>query len=390
MIYFNNASDSFPKPLMIQEIIKGLPYIKSTRSCNCDFESEYTSELRKFISFHLNVPDKDYHVILTNGSTESANTIIRSFSLYAESIYYHSNNHNCVCRTVEYLNSKENLFNNHTGESINHQCDDLNILDKSCLYCINHQSNVDGAVFNVKDVLLKASKCKYRPYICIDISQSIGNIDIDISEWHNIYPNLYIFGTFHKALQSIIGCGFIISNKNYRLKPLITGGTDIENWNHKQPEAMPHYLESGSRNYMAIVCALRSMMNYELTMEYNNHKKSAVTYFKKLWDDAPKTIKKLFNLHLWTDGKYVPPFVNLIPINDSIGDYVASHLESEYQIITRFGRHCSPLYKGIRGNSIRLSFNSYNTAEEIDCFFNALDNMTPDIYSKFKEIIPKG
>ena len=95
-------------------------------------------------------------------------------------------------------------------------------------------------------------------------------------------------------------------------------------------------------------------------------------------------------MHLFTDVKYVPPFVNLIPINDSIGDYVANHLESEYQIITRFGRHCSPLYKGIKGNSIRLSFNSYNTAEEIDCFFNALDNMIPDIYSKFKEIIPKG
>lgn len=386
MIYFNNAADSFPKPLAIQEIVNGLPYIKSTRSCNCDFESSYTSELRKSISFHLNVPDEDYHVILTNGSTESANTIIRSFSHSPQAIYYHSNNHNCVCRTVEYLNSIEIAID----DSSKHQCDDLNILDKCCLYCINHQSNVDGSVFNVKDVLLRASKCKYRPYICIDISQSIGNIDIDVSEWRDIYPNFYLFGTFHKALQSIVGCGFIISNKSYRLKPLITGGTDIENWNYKQPEVMPHYLESGSRNYMAIACALKSMMNYELTMKYNNIKKSIVVYFKKLWDNAPNTVKKLFSLHLWTDGKYVPPFANLIPINDSIGDYVANHLESEYQIITRFGRHCSPLYKGIKGNSIRLSFNSYNTTEEIECFFNALDNMIPDIYSKFKEIIPKG
>lgn len=360
MIYFNNAAEFYPKPLAIQNIVSGLPHFESGRSCNCDKDSDWCIEFRNTLKNFLNVPD-DYLITITNSATESANLILRSLDKN-DIVAYDDWSHNCIIRTCNELSFRSFPFDKRKTNPT--------------VCCFTHESNVSGEFCDIDKYLSKhyiMDDCK----VVIDISQSIGNVKIDVSDWTKKHSGIYVFGTFHKAMGSICGCGFIIHPKENFLKPLITGGTGTHRLLLKQPKEYPFYLESGTKNTMAIACAVKSIKIKSGLLEHHyDIKQQLVKYFDENWETkTSQIVKDNFDLYKH-NSTYC---INLISKNYGIGESVTIRLEKDYQIITRFGNHCSPLYTPYYGYQnqgiLRLSFNEYNTTNEIDCFFESLNTI---------------
>ncbi len=366
MIYFNSAAEFYPKPLAIQNIVNGLPYFENGRNCNCNKDSDWCIQFRETLKNFLNVPD-DYQVTITNSATESANLILRSLTK-DDIVTYDGWSHNCIVRTCNELTFRSFPFDKRKTNPT--------------VCCFTHESNVNGEFCNIDHYLDSyiPDDCK----IVIDISQSIGNIKINVSHWVNEHSNIYLFGTFHKAMGSICGCGFIVHPKENFLKPLITGGTGTHSLLLRQPKEYPFYLESGTKNTMAIACAVKSMkIKSGLMEEHFKVKNELVNYFDENWDKKTTNLVKN-NLLLYKHNKTY--CINLIPKNSGMGESIAIRLEKDYQIITRFGNHCSPLYTPYNGYEnqgiLRLSFNEYNTINEIDCFFESLNKIMIDLLNE--------
>lgn len=284
-------------------------------------------------------------------------------------VAYDNWSHNCIIRTCNELRFRSFPFNERKTNPT--------------VYCFTQQSNVSGEFCDISKYLDKR-ELMYNCRVIIDISQSIGNVKIDVSYWTKKWSDIYIFGTFHKAMGSICGCGFIIHPKENFLKPLITGGTGTHSLMLKQPKEYPFYLESGTKNTMAIACAVKAMKIKSGLLEHHYEtKQQLVKYFDKNWESkTSKLVKNNFDFY----NHKTTYCINLIPKNTGIGESVAIRLEKDYQIITRFGNHCSPLYipyNGYKNQGIlRLSFNEYNTTNEIDCFFESLNKIMIDLLNE--------
>lgn len=383
MIYFNNAAESYPKPLAIQEVVNGLPFYENGRNCNCAVKSSPAEEFRFKLAKYLNLPD-NYQVTITNSATEAANIIIRSFD-QNDIIKYDNRNHNCIVRTCnEYLQYNTTNWLGDTN------------VDKRLIggYCLVHQSNVDGSVMDIKKEIerIKTEYPNLRA-IVVDISQSIGNMKIDISEWE--CDNVYVFGTMHKFMGSICGCGFICHPKINFLKPIITGGTGTTSLYYKQPREFPNYLESGTKNSLAIVCGIKSIdINDESLILLNNQaKEQLIRYYKKLFYKSDQELMNKFfmTIHCGSFNGYYPPYINLVPYKPVVGELITTELHKR-NIIVRFGCHCVPFFRFIvckdknLHENIRLSFSQFNTNSEIDEFFDALNSILIKNYKTFSKL----
>lgn len=360
MIYFNNAAESYPKSLAIQEVVNGLPYYENGRNCNCSSNLSPSEEFRVKLSKFLNLPE-DYQVTITNSATESANLILRSLPK-GNCVVYDSFSHNCIIRTCKDMGFHSAVMYKQIAN----------------VYCLTYQSNVDGRIYSDFDKFLEI--CDEDCIIIVDISQAIGNVKLDISKWN--HKNLYIFGTMHKYMGSICGCGFVCHPKNNFLKPLITGGTGTQTIDKTQPKDYPHYLESGTKNSLALACACKSIDLVNGLLDSNNQSKTEITkYFLECFDKKidKDLFEKFFFLSHHETSNYAP-YVNLVPYNPLIGKTVTSQLFSGYDIVTRFGCHCVPYFVFQKdgktyNENIRLSFNEFNVRSEVDTFIDSLNDI---------------
>lgn len=376
MIYFNNAAESYPKPLAIQEVVRDLPFYENGRNCNCASHSSPAEEFRVKLAKFLNLPD-NYQVTITNSATESANIILRSFDK-EDLVKFDNRAHNCVVRTCNEFFKNNYLF--HEANT------DFELISG---YCLVHQSNVDGSIIDVKQEIEKLKE--FYPNlraIIVDISQSIGNVDVDVSSWN--YDNVYVFGTMHKFMGSICGCGFICHPKINFLKPLITGGTGTVSNDYKQPNQFPNYLESGTKNSLAITCAIKSIdINDKLLMQLNNDAKTRlVKLYKERFEESDKDLfNKFFITRNVNDNV---PYINLIPYKPVVGDFITTELHKK-NIIVRFGCHCVPFFRFKKDDkkyheSIRLSFNQFNSGSEIYTFFDELSDILVKNYKTLSKL----
>lgn len=368
MIYFNNAAESYPKSLAIQEVVNGLPYYENGRNCNCSSNLNPSEEFRFKLSKFLNLPE-DYQVTITNSATESANLILRSLPK-SSCVVYDNFSHNCIVRTCNDMGFHSALMHNQMAN----------------VYCLTYQSNVDGRIYCDFDNFLKT--CNDDSIIVIDISQAIGNVKLDISKWN--HKNLYIFGTMHKYMGSICGCGFVCHPKNNFLRPLITGGTGTQTIDKTQPKNYPNYLESGTKNSLSIACACKSIDLMDGLFDTNNQAKIELTkYFLNCFNE--KIDKDLFEKFFFLSHHEITnfaPYVNLVPYNSIVGKLVTSQLSNDHNIITRFGCHCVPYFTFEKNGktyneNIRLSFNEFNVRGEVDIFIDALNDILLKNYIEF-------
>lgn len=229
-------------------------------------------------------------------------------------------------------------------------------------------SNVTGQIFDLKSV---KKLLRDDTLFVVDASQSVPHFKVDVQEiWAD-----FVFFTAHKVMADS-GIGVIWWKKELleKYEPVFCGWwaiNEVKENNYKS-WALPFKFEPWTPNMSWAVSLLRALEYIENIWGYdkleeveNDLIKYALEKFNKLEKITLIWSKKLEN-RVWVFSFYIP-WVHSIDIADQM---------AENNICIRAGQHCTePFmdYLGIK-SSARMSIYIYNTKNDIDKFFEVLEN----------------
>lgn len=237
---------------------------------------------------------------------------------------------------------------------------------------LTHVSNVTGQIFDLKKAGQIIKSHNENILYFIDASQSVPHFKVDVQElWCDA-----LFFTGHKIMADS-GIGVLWWKKEFleKLRPSIWWGWAIS-WVKKDSfrlAGLPDKFEPWTPNMTWAVSLLRALeyidrigwyeqieqIEWEL-VEYFLEKLKQYQNINLIWSFSSKSRVGVFSFN-----------IKGIHSND-VSDYMADN-----NICIRSGQHCAePLMieKWITG-SCRVSLYIYNTREEIDRFFEVLDDL---------------
>lgn len=364
MIYLNNASTSYPKPIEVVNSINeylSLPPVNFGRSGVIMGEKNIVNDLRQKVSkfFHA---DDSYYVVFNSGSTESLNLAVNGLDLTGTEVIITSTEHNSLIRPLKNLENKGKI------SIITVPCDatgfvipeniEKSVNSRTSLICVNHCSNVTGTVQDVAKISEIARKKGVK--LLVDGSQASGNLIIDFRKF---MPDIYVF-TAHKSLYGLQGSGGVLFKKELNLSPFKLGGTGAMSHLLTQPDEFPYKYESGTMNIPALV-ALSTGLDWINKVGLENiiaHKKNLTqTFINEL--EHLQNIKFYYNSES-SSGTIVSFTIDNIP-NDDV-NYI---LQNSFDIAIRSGLHCAPIIhqhlKTYPSGTLRISPSFFSTEDEI-------------------------
>lgn len=381
-IYFDNGSTSFPKAPRLGKVMGDFIEKGAFNINRGNYEGAYNLqslvlETRELLCKLFNFSNSK-NVIFTPSITYSLNYFIKGFLKKGDHIIISSMEHNAVIRPLTQMKnlgiSYDIVKANNEGE-INPKNFYPFIRENTKAIITTHCSNVCGTIIPIEEI---GEICKENNiYFVVDAAQSAGMIPIDMKK-SNID---FLAFTGHKGLLGPQGIGgFIISDDlALQIEPLIAGGTGSLSDSEFLPEFLPDRFESGTLNLPGIV-GLNHSLNYILKEGIENifNKKLELTkYFLE-------EIKKLTHINI-IGKKDLQNRSSVVSLDfENIDNAtVAFLLDSEYNIMTRVGLHCSPMaHKTLSTfpkGTVRFAFSHFNTKEEINICIKAIQTIISQI-----------
>lgn len=367
-VYFDNAATTQLRNEVIICITEALRTEYGNPSSTHSYGRSSKSLLenaRKEISKLLNVSSSE--IIFTSGGTEANNLILTSAvrDLGVQRIITSRIEHHAVLHTVEWLQEKYGIkveyikLNQQGLVDYNHLETLLKDTAEKTLVSLMHVNNEIGNVLDLKKVALL---CKdHSALFHSDTVQSIGQYNLDFQE----IPIDFAVASAHK-FHGPKGSGFAFIRKNSGLKPLIHGG-EQERGMRAGTEAVPCIAGMAE----ALKIAYRDL---EKEKEYTT---SLKTYFKEELRNAISNVK--FNGCCGDDENSTYKVLNVcLPIEADKAMMLLFQLDLK-GIACSKGSACQSGSEGgshvlnailseedLKKPSLRFSFSSYNTKEEID------------------------
>jgi cysteine desulfurase len=374
--YFDNAATTQVRDeviLKVSEVLREYGNPSSTHSFGRSSKS-ILEHCRKEIASLFKVTASE--IYFTSGGTEADNLILNSCvrDLQVARIITSKIEHHAVLHTIEELSLKYDLQVDYVNLDFNGMVD-YNHLEKllkdrskKTLVSLMHVNNEIGNLINLKQV---ADLCKENNALFhSDTVQSVGHYNLDFSEISIDFAAV----SAHK-FHGPKGVGFAFIRKNSGLKPLILGGEQ----------------ERGLRAGTEAVYAIAGL-NTALQISYNNieveanYIKSIKNYFKdRLLQEIPNS--KL-NGYCGDDSLSTYTLLNvLLPITPEMGTMLLFQLDLK-GIACSKGSACQS--GSVRGShvlaeilseedmqkpSLRFSFSTFNTKEEVDYVIETLKNI---------------
>ncbi len=374
IVYFDNSSTSL-KPNIVINTINDYYTSYTSNAYRGDYKnSEYVSlkldECRSMVSTLINCSESE--VIFTSNCTDSINLIstmlnIRKKDIIVSSILEHHSN---LLPWVE----KGNIIVVPAKNGIV----DLEYLEKVLkenkvkLVSITAVSNVTGNIQPIKEICDIVHK--YKSFILLDCCQFVPHNDIDVKK---IDCDFIAFSA-HKMCGPT-GLGVIYGKKSILKKcriPKFGGGmvekiNDLNDINYKE---IPYCFEAGTPQIESIL-GFSSAIRYYLTIGYDYIKeqnKILNDYFIKKLNESEK-VESLFSIN----KSHIPVFSIKLKNKKLNKHYLAKILSDSKNICVSAGYQCcQPLYKSIsEDGGIRVSLQFYNTIDEIDYFFETINNL---------------
>ena len=375
MIYLDNPATSMKKPKIVYDMI-----YKNTVNCSVNagrgghFASikgaEGIIKTQEAIAdlFNIKTPER---IAFTPNATYALNMAISGFLSPRDHVIITSMEHNSVLRPVHRLCSyttvkadKRGVINPHDIESA--------ILKNTKLIITTHASNVCGTVMPVSEIG-KICKKYGIPYL-LDTAQTAGIIPIDVEEMN---VSLLAFSG-HKGLLGPLGTGGLYVADSIDLEPLIVGGTGTESANRNQPKNMPDMLHSGTMNTPAIM-TLADSIKYINSIGVKNigmHEKNLAIYLI----DGLQNIDGV-EVYGLKDGDRNGTVAFNIKNADS--QEISDILNSDYQIATRGGFHCSYIAHETLGTenqgAVRAGFGVFSTKDEAEALLFAVSKISKNM-----------
>lgn len=375
MIYLDNAATTYPKPQIVRKsVLDAFSYSANPGRSGHKLSlkaSEAIYHTRQQICRLLNFNNPE-NVILTPSCTFALNTVIKGTLKKGDHVVISSLEHNSVLRPVQKLNDA-GIITYDVAEVF--EGDDERTLDsfrrlfkdKTKLCICTHASNV----FGIKTPISRLSAlCHfYDILLCVDASQTVGVVNIDMSQ----IDADYICAPGHKGLYGPMGTGFLVINNAYPLDSLIEGGTGSGSSKFTQPDMLPDKFESGTLNlpgYVGLSAGIDFVLNRGVE-NICNHEMKLIQYLYDSLSGADK-------IQLYTKRPNTADYVPLLSfyIKDSDCDLVAQYLSNKFGIALRSGLHCSPLahkYMGSDNNgTIRVSPSIFSDKQSVNALINCI------------------
>ena len=377
MIYLDNAATTYPKPDCVYDAIMDCMknYCANPGRAGHKLAMKAAREIydaRENIAKLFNV-DNPMSIVFTNNATDSLNLAIKGAVKSGDHIITTSMEHNSVIRPIKAL-EKNNIENTVV------QCDkegqlDIEDLKKAIrsntkLIVTTHASNVCGTLIDIKTIgeVAKENNILYL----VDASQTAGVYDINIKE---INVDM-IAAPGHKCLLGPQGTGILYIKEGLELDILKEGGTGSKSEDLLQPNLLPDKYESGTHNTPGIV-GLNEGVKFILENGIENIRKHEEELCKYMLME----LQKIPNIIIYgpMDSKKRAAVISINIKNMDSGE-ITFLLDSEYDIATRSGIHCSPLAHKTLGTleqgAVRFSLGYFNTKEDIDSAIKALTKIS--------------
>ena len=307
---------------------------------------------------------KDYEVIYTSGASESNNLAIKGIALKYKNRGKHiittKLEHSSIYGPINYLS--ENGYDisyvsvNSDGKVNIDNLKEL-LTDDTILVSINAVNSELGIVQNIEEIgklLEKYPKC----YFHVDITQSIGKINIDLNK-----VDLFSFSA-HK-FYGMKGVGALIKKKNIVIEPIIHGGKSTTDYRSGTP-ALP-----------LIVSMAKALRLINENVE-NNYK-----YVKELNEDLRNYFESFDKVRINSPYNSIPHILNISVLG--VKPETMLHALEKYDIYISTKSACSKnntiseaVYEVVHDelsakSSIRISLSYLTSKEEIKLFKEAFD-----------------
>lgn len=375
IIYFDNSSTSL-KPYSVLESITEF-YTKYTSNAyrgsyiNSEYVSLKIDETRELVATMLNCSSRE--VIFTSNCTDSINQLVRMLNINKKnkvicSVLEHHSNY------LPWLNNADILTIglNKCGIIDLKELEELLEKNKVKIVSITALSNVTGNVQPIKEICQIAHK--YNALVNLDCCQFAPHFKINVKDIDCDFLTL----SAHKMCGPS-GLGIIYGKRELLLKCKKNkyGGGMVDKIVNNQDiryKEIPYCFEAGTPAIENIL-GFSSAIRYYLTYGYDNitkrNKELNDYFYKKIL--ASKNIELIFSI----SKNHAPIFTFKLKNKDLNLNYVAKILSDSANICVSSGYQCcQPLYNSVREKGgIRVSLQFYNTKEEIDYFFNIIDNL---------------
>ncbi len=369
LTYFDNASTSFPKPKAVSEAIAyylnelGGSYGRGAYQRNFKVSS-LVEECRTKLAYLLGV-DKEEQILFSSGATHSVNLLLDGFLTLNAHVLVSPMEHNCVMRKLVQLGKSRGV----TYSVLEHDIDGMvfpekifsSIKNNTQLIIINHQSNVNGVIQPIQDIVRRSDGVP----VMVDGSQSIGKQDIELQKWG---VAMFAF-TAHKGLLGSTGVGGFYIREGIEINPLIYGGTGSRSESFDMPNFLPDMYEAGTPNIVGILGLLGALKNKPKA----NHSFQDFLEFKNSVGELNGVVIK-DAISQRNQGELFS-FYHKVLTNSEI----ASALFDRFKIEVRSGLFCSPLahqtLKTFPSGLVRVAPSPYHTSADFDYFCQSLQQI---------------
>ena len=380
-VYFDNAATTQVRSEVINIMTQVLQTEFGNPSSTHDFgrsSKALIETARKEVAQILNVSASE--IIFTSGGTEADNLVLNGCvkNLSVTRIISSKIEHHAVLYAIQELQTSHNITVeyvnlDHCGAiDFNHLESLLADTTQKTLVSLMHVNNEIGNILDLKHV---AALCKkYNTLFHSDTVQSIGHYHLDFSD----IPIDFAAVAAHK-FHGPKGVGFAFVRKNSGIRPMIVGG------------AQERGMRAGTEPVYAIVGMVEALkISYQNLAQEKKYITGLKDYFK---ESLVKEIPEIqFNGHCDDNDKSSYTVLNVcIPVSPEKGTMLLFQLDLK-GIACSKGSACqsgasngSHVLSEILNNedlakpSIRFSFSSFNTKDEIDYVVQTLTTFVKPI-----------
>ena len=377
MIYFDNASTSFPKPLKVRRAVEDALASVSSHARGVGAEAlraeDLLYELREEASRFFGA-DGPEGVILTQNATHALNIAIRGALSRGGTALVSGYEHNAVMRPLYALRKERGtgillarspLFDD--GAFLASW--ERGLLTRPTLAVLTAVSNVFGWILPWKEAARMAGE-RGIPFL-LDASQAAGHLEVRFS------PGVTFLATAgHKGLWGPAGTGLLLLRPGVDLPPLLTGGTGHDSASRFMPPFPPERHEAGTQNLpgaAGLLAGIREVESLSLP--------AVAAHEKALLTLAREGIGEIGGIRSFfaRDGERQSGlFSFLFPFEPP--EKTARAL-SEAGFAVRAGLHCAPDAHESAKNpegSVRVSFSCRNRPEEVSELLSFLRQRTKE------------
>ena len=372
MIYLDNAATTRPKPPEVAEaVVRAMDgFGNSGRGAHAGALSAartvYSVREKLCALFHGPGPE---HVAFTANSTLALNIAISGLLGPEDHVISTDWEHNSVLRPLYRLRERGmGLSFLPADRSGRLDCGALEGLlrpNTRAVVC-THASNLTGDLMDLPAI--GAFVRRHGLLWILDASQTAGVFPIDMERW-GISAVCF---TGHKSLLGPQGTGGLCVGRGVEIRPFAVGGTGVQSYSERQPEAYPTRLEAGTLNGHGLAGLGAALDFLERTgADAVRVRESALA--RRFYEG----VRRLPGVRVYGDFA-APERAPIVTLNlgDRDSGEVSDELAERFGIATRPGAHCAPRLHRALGTTdqgaVRFSWSYFNTEEETDAAIRAV------------------